>query len=137
MRFLRHFIAAVLRQKREYIPRQEDTADHRAKHTKENHSDQRRLNYARRCIFARSNCQQPFPVEYMVREKQDEHPHSQPLMRRLAHKTVCHQKQQRRGHRGIDRELLFPLQLHPYLFYSPSPAAHSRTELLDAPEEKR
>ena len=107
MCFLRRLIAAVLRQKREYIPRQEDTADHRAEHTKENHSDQRCLDYAQRCIFALSDCQQPFPVEYMVRKKQGEHSHSQPFMRRLAHKAVCHQKQQRDSHCGIDCEFDF------------------------------
>jgi len=54
-----------------------------------------------------SDCQQPFPIEYMMREKQGEHPHPKPLMRRLAHKTIGHQKQQRHGHCGIDYELDF------------------------------
>lgn len=43
----------------------------------------------------------------MMREKQGEHPHPKPLMRRFAHKTIGHQKQQRHDHCGIDYELDF------------------------------
>ena len=73
----------------------------------------------------------------MMREKQDAHSRAQLFMRRLAHKTVCHQKQQHHSQRGIDCELDFLNRPHFCRCYSPRPAAQSRTVLLGALEENR